>query len=142
MLNCPYKWGSYREDYDLLICRPQGLLTEDWMRGMVSFENCLPDMMNHDITKRFFDLRGLTTTSLGIETLQRITSSIPKERLTRPTVECFLVSRPLIYGTVKMYQAVVEEHGLQVHVSFSISEIAKILEVEESVLMNSSVTNW
>ncbi len=47
---------------------------------------------------------------------------------------CFLVSNPVVFGTLRIYQTLAEEAGVEVHVSYNISQLARVLGVEESAL--------
>jgi hypothetical protein len=52
----------------------------------------------------------------------------------KPIKACYLVPNPLLYGTIRMYQTLIEDYGVEVHVSYDINDFAGILGVDKSVL--------
>lgn len=136
MFGCPFDCGRYREDMDLLICRPKGDLDEDRLRGMSSCINCFPETALK-AGKRFFDLREIQSIKLGLENFYCVKAmGIPQKTSNDRVVECFLVSNQLLFGMIRMYESVMERPGLEIHVSYNIQELATILDVDASALSN------
>lgn len=55
-----------------------------------------------------------------------------------PIKACYLVPNELVYGTIRMYAALIESRGVDVHVSHNIDELARILGVEASQLLTAN----
>jgi len=47
-----------------------------------------------------------------------------------PIKACYLVPNPSVYGTLRMHQALAENHGVEVHVGYDIGELAEVLGVD------------
>jgi hypothetical protein len=47
---------------------------------------------------------------------------------------CYLVPNPSVYGTIRMYQALAETRGVEVHVAYDIGKLAAVLGVDPAQL--------
>jgi hypothetical protein len=134
MIECPFSFGFYQEDHDILICHPKGELTADKMNDIAICRECI---VNAGITQvdRFHNLTDITSVNLGFDHVRQICheeSILRKDA--RPIKACYLVPNPLLYGTIRMYQTLIEDYGVEVHVSYDINDFAGILGVDISVL--------
>jgi len=139
MRNCPFKYGVYREDYNLLVCHPKGELTADRMNDIAICRECI---LKAGLTEvdRFHNLTDITSVNLGFDEVRQICHVESRMRdSAQPVKACYLVPNDLLYGTIRMYQALIESSGVEVHVSYDINELASILGVEKSVLTSVSV---
>ena len=134
MFNCPYNYGVYREDYNLLVCRPKGELTADMMHDVANCRECIQTAeLPH--FNRFHDLTDISSVNLGFEEVSLICAEESKMREAAQSIKaCYLVQNTLLYGTIRMYEALISRSGVEVHVSYDIDELAKILGVEKTVL--------
>ena len=141
MINCPNNYGIYREDYSLLVCHPKGELTADMMHGTANCRECIkkPELLE---INRFHDLTDISSVNLGYEELSRISDEESRMReAAQPIKACYLVPNTLLYGTIRMYEALISSSGVEVHVSYDIDELAGILGVEKTVLTTEPVAN-
>ena len=140
MINCPYNYGVYREDYNLLICHPKGELTADLVHGVANCRECIlqPDSLRFN---RFHDLTDISSVNLGFKEVSQICSEESKIReAAQPIKACYMVPNALLYGTIRMYEVLISRGGVEVHVSHDINELAEILGVEKAVLSIEPVT--
>ena len=134
MIKCIYDCGTYNEDLNLLMCHPRDKLTADKMNDIATCRECIQKAGLVQIN-RFHDLTDITSVDLGFEEVRNICESESKLRESaRPIKACYLVPNDLLYGTIRMYQALIESSGVEVHVSYDVEELAGILGVEKSVL--------
>lgn len=134
MTNCPNNFGVYREDYNLLVCHPRGELTADMMHDVANCRECIQELgeLPHN---RFHDLSDISSVNLGYEEVSQICEEESKTRESaQPIKACYLVPNTLLYGTIRMYEALISRSGVEVHVSYDIDELAEILGVEKTVL--------
>ena len=86
-------------------------------------------------TNRFHNLTDITSIDLGFDDVHRICQAESRMRQSDgPIKACYLVPNDLLYGTIRMYQALIESSGVEVHVSKNVDELAKILDVDSSIL--------
>lgn len=134
MIKCPFNFGFYQEDHNILICHPKGELTADKMNDIAVCRECI---IKAGITQvdRFHNLTDITSVNLGFDHVSQIchTESMLRKDA-KPIKACYLVPNPLLYGTIRMYQTLIEDCGVEVHVSYDINELAGILGVDKSVL--------
>ncbi len=134
MIKCPFNCGVHVEDRNLLVCRPNGKLTEDRMNDIAICRECIQKSgLTH--IDRFHDLTGITSIDLRFEDVKHICdieSQLRKPE--RPVKACYLVPNALLYGTIRMYAALIESCGVEVHVSYKLDELASLLGVDTSVL--------
>lgn len=138
MINCPYHFGVYLEDYNLLVCRPRGELTADLMHDIINCRDYIrtPDAL---LFNRFHDLTDISSVNLGYEEISQISAEESRIReATRPVKACYLVPNVLLFGTLRMYEALISRGGVEVHVSYDINELAGILGVEKIILTTQS----
>jgi len=139
MINCPYNFGFYREDYNLLVCKPTGELTADPMHGIANCRDCIqePGALRFN---RFHDFTDISSINLGYEEISQICAEESKMReAAEPVKACYLVPNTLLYGTIRMYESLISRSGVEVHVSYDIDELAEILGVEKTVLTTEPV---
>jgi hypothetical protein len=135
MIDCPSKFGVHRENYNLLVCHPKGELSADRMNDIAYCRDCI---IKAGLTQidRFHNLMDISSINLGFDEVRQICDEESRLRASaRPIKACYLVPNALLYGTIRMYQALIEGSGVDVHVSYDINELAGILGVEESVLI-------
>lgn len=136
MIKCPFNYGVYREDYNILMCRPKDELTADKMNDIAICRECI---IKAGLTQvdRFHDLTDITSVNLRFDDVYQIchTESMLRKNA-KPIKACYLVPNTLLYGTIRMYQTLIEACGVEVHVSYDINELAGILGVEKSVLIS------
>jgi hypothetical protein len=134
MLHCPYKFGVYLEEYNILICRPKGELTADRVNDIAICRECIQKAGFAQVY-RFHNLTQITSVNIGFEEVRKICDAESRARDTdQPIKACYLVPNPLLYGIIRMYQVLIESCGVEVYVSYEIDELAKILGVAASVL--------
>ena len=134
MINCPYNYGVFREDYNLLLCHPKGELTADMLHDVANCRECIQKPGLPQVN-RFHDLTDISSIRLGFEEVSRISEEESKLReATQPIKACYLVPNTLLFGTIRMYEALISRSGVEVHVSYDINELAEILGVEKAVL--------
>ena len=134
MINCPYKYGVFREDYNLLVCHPKGKLTTNLMNGVANCRDCIqkPGLPS---TNRYHDLTDISSVDFGYEEVSQVCEEESKRRESAlPIKACYLVPNTLLYGTIRMYEALIARSGVEVHVSYDINDLAEILGVEKDVL--------
>jgi len=134
MLNCKFNCGYYRKDLNLLMCHPEGKLTADQMNDIAICRECIQNAGLLQIN-RFHDLSAITSVDLGFEDISQICDSESNlRRSSRPIKACYWVPNALLYGTIRMYEALIESSGVEVHVSYDIGQLADVLGVDKSVL--------
>lgn len=134
MIRCPFNTGVHLEAYNLLICRPTGKLTARQMNDIAICRECILKAGLLQIN-RFHDLTGITAIDLSFEDVRNICETESRMRKSvHPIKACYLVPNDLLYGTIRMYQALIERRGVEVHVSYSLDEIAGILGIEKSAI--------
>ena len=139
MTNCPYNFGVFREDYNLLVCHPKGELTVDMMHGIADCRECIQKPGLHQ-TDRYHDLSDISSVDFGYEEVSQICEEESERReSTQPIKACYLVTNTLLYGTIRMYKALIARSGIEVHVSYDIDELAEILGVEKTVLITQPI---
>jgi len=135
MITCPYASGEYRQDIDILLCYPTGVLTSENMADIATCRNCIVRAGLNQVN-RFHDLRGITSVEIHFDDVFRLCS---KETVTRdpqhPIKACYLVTNELVFGMIRMYEAMIEGKGVEVHVSYDIDELAEVLGVNASQLI-------
>ncbi|PIP01560.1 MAG: hypothetical protein COW18_02375 [Zetaproteobacteria bacterium CG12_big_fil_rev_8_21_14_0_65_54_13] len=140
MITCPFKCGQYYSQYELLICRPHGKLTSDLMNDISICRECIQQSGMLQVN-RFHDLRGITSIELGFREVAQLCESEALMRQDQATAihACYLVPNALLFGTIRMYQMLIEGSGVVVHVSYALDDMAEVLGVEPSLLAASSV---
>lgn len=134
IVNCPFGNGEFKEDLQLLVCKPQGRVTDDLMNDTITCQACY-QQINVQRSNRFHDFRDVTGVDLHFGDMVNLAARERENRKGLPPVKaCFLVSNPVVFGTLRIYQTLAEEAGVEVHVSYSISQLARTLGVDESVL--------
>lgn len=135
MIECPFKCGEYREDIGLLVCRPTGQLTADDLADITICRDCI-ERAGLNQVDRFHDLTGITSVDLNFDDVFQLAF---REKVIRnpeqPVKACYLVANELVYGTVRMYQAVIESRGVEVHIAYEIGPLAEVLGVEADELV-------
>ena len=138
MIKCPYHTGVYHENLDLLVCHPKGKLNADKLNDIANCRECIQKAGLFQ-TNRFHNLTDITSIDLGFDDVHRICQAESRMRQTDgPIKACYLVPNDLLYGTIRMYQALIASSGVEVHVSRNIDELAKILGVDSSRLIDDS----
>ncbi|MCA9733592.1 hypothetical protein KC799_15770 [candidate division KSB1 bacterium] len=135
MIDCMYNCGFYNEKLGILICRPKDELTAEKMNDIAICRECLQKSGLPQVN-RFHDLTAITSINLKFEDVHRISRAEATIRKgSRDVVACYLVSNNLLYGTVRMYEALIETSGVHVYVSYNLSELAEKLGVDEKELV-------
>jgi len=127
--------GEYREDIGLLVCRPTGQLTADDLADIATCRDCI-ERAGLNQVNRFHDLTGITSIDLKFEDVFQL--AFQEEALRdpgHPVKACYLVANELVYGTVRMYQALIERRGVEVHIGYEIAPLAEFLGVEPDTLV-------
>jgi hypothetical protein len=131
---CPYGCGEFREDLGLLICRPAGTLTGARAREIITCSACFAGQGCLD-ANRFHDLTNVKKLDLHFDRMALIAAKETDVRKGRkPVKACFLVHNQVLYGTIRMYQALMADQGVEAHVGYEISELARVLGVDEKKL--------
>jgi len=139
MITCPYNCGFYHDDMQLLVCRPTGDLTADHMNDIAVCRDCIQAAGLTQIN-RFHDLTGITSVSLSFNDVNRIAFEESLMRKSSSTIKaCYLVPNALLYGTIRMYAALIESSGVAVHVGYDIDAFVDILEVDRAILESDPV---
>lgn len=134
MIFCPYNCGAYNEELDLLVCRPEGKLVEERISDIATCRECIQKSGLAQIN-RFHDLTGITSIDLSFEDMKRISNREAQNRQPGSLIKaCYLVPNPLLYGTIRMYAALIESSGVEVHVSYDLAELAAVLGVDPEAL--------
>ena len=134
MIDCPFNNGVYRDDYNLLVCHPKGELTANIVNDIAICRECIQKAGLTQVD-RFHDLTDITSVNLKFDQVFQISQEESKLRENaKPIRACYLVPNTVLYGTIRMYQTLIEDCGVEVHVSYDINELAEILGVEKSVL--------
>jgi hypothetical protein len=134
MIICKYDCGIYKKEFNLLVCHPRYELTADRMNDIAICRECV-QKEGLVQTNRFHDLTDITSVHLDFNEVRQICESESKLRSSeRPIKACYLVPNTLLYGTIRMYQSLIESSGVEVCVSYDINELAGVLGVEVAVL--------
>jgi len=141
MITCPFECGQYYAQYELLICRPHGKMTGDLMNDIAICRECIQQSGLTQVN-RFHDLRDITSIELGFREVVQLCESeaVIREGQSTAIHACYLVPNALLYGTIRMYQSLIEGSGVMVHVSYDLDELAEILGVEASLLADGSAS--
>jgi hypothetical protein len=134
IVKCPYGYGEFKEDLQLLVCKPKGHVTNELMYDTVTCQGCHQQI---DALKfnRFHDLREVTGIDLHFAAIVELAKKEREKRNGLPRVKaCFLVSNQVVFGTLRIYETLAEDAGVEVHVSCPMAELAPVLGVEESEL--------
>lgn len=140
MIECLHDAGYYRPDLKLLICRPKGVITKDRAQDLFICQQCLKKANLTDVN-RFHDLTGITGVDLHFSDVSSLTHH---EALFRRDSDvrikaCYWVPNDAVYGIVRMYQTLMESHGVDVYVSRRISDLAEVLGVAETELVGEPI---
>jgi hypothetical protein len=134
IVNCPFGYGEFKEDLQLLVCKPKGRVTDDLMKDTITCQACY-QQINAQRFNRFHDFRDVTGVDLHFDDMVNIAARERENHKDLPPVKaCFLVSNPVVFGTLRIYQTLAEEAGVEVHVSYNISQLARVPGVDESAL--------
>jgi hypothetical protein len=134
IVNCPYGYGEFKEDLQLLICKPKGHVTNELMYDTVTCQGCHQQIEAAKFN-RFHDFREVIGIDLHFGDIAELAEKERKNRQGLPRVKaCFLVSNPVVFGTLRIYETLAEDAGVEVHVSYHIADLARVLGVEESRL--------
>jgi hypothetical protein len=134
IVKCPYGYGEFKEDLQLLVCKPKGHVTNELMYDTVTCQGCHQQI---DALKfnRFHDFREVTGIDLHFAAIVELANKEREKRNGLPRVKaCFLVSNPVVFGTLRIYETLAEDAGVEVHVSYHMAELARVLDVEQSKL--------
>ncbi len=135
MITCPSDYGKFRADLSLLICRPHGRLTSHMITDIFTCRDCLVGAQQLHVN-RFHDLTKVTGVDLRFAEMSALAEMEHQIRGGQPPVKaCYLVANEVVFGMVRMYQALAEKSGVEVHVSYDLSELATLLNVPESELI-------
>lgn len=134
MFTCPYHMGLFKEEINILLCRPVGELTADLAHDIAICRECIIKAgLEH--VNRFHDLTMISGINLKYDDIDKIRQVETDFREPQHLVKaCYLVKNPITYGTIRMYQAIIEGEGVEVHVSYDIDELAKELDVAPAEL--------
>ena len=138
MFTCPFEVGEFKEALGILICRPKGQLTAQLAHDLAICRECIVKAGLEQVN-RFHDLTGITSINLrydDVDRLCRIESGYRKPE--HPIKACYLVPNPCVYGTMRMYSALAESRGVDVHVGYDIRELADVLGVDPAQLSTES----
>ncbi|GAB6147452.1 hypothetical protein [Desulfocicer niacini] len=134
MITCPFNYGVYREDQNILVCHPKGDLTPDKLNDIAICRECILKAGLSQVD-RFHNLTEITSINLRFDDVRQICDVESSLRgNAKPIKACYLVPNTLLYGTIRMYQTLIEDCGVEVHVSYDINELAGILRVDKSML--------
>lgn len=134
MNHCPFNFGFYLQDSNILVCHPRGELNSNLVSDIAVCKECSLVTGRAD-ANRFHDLSDITAINLRFDDVRRICASESAMRgSAAPIKACYLVPNALLYGTIRMYQSMIEDCGVEVHVSYDIDDLAVILGVDPSVL--------
>lgn len=134
MFNCPYDCGIYRDYPELLICRPMGFLDAEKVNDIAVCRDCI---QRNGLTQvnRFHNLSNITSVSLNFDDIRSIViEEVMMRKNAAPIKACYLVPNPVLYGTIRMYQSLIESAGVEAFVSYEIDELAEILNVNKKIL--------
>jgi hypothetical protein len=104
------------------------------MRGILNCRDCIqkPGALRYN---RYHDFTDISSIDLGYDDVSQICSEELKTReAAQPVRACYLVPNTLLFGTVRQYEALISQGGVEVHVSYETNELAEILGVEIAVL--------
>lgn len=134
MTHCSHKSGIYMKRLKLMICRPEGRLTGDRVGDLFACKSCAK-MPGYDAVNRFHDFRGVTGIDIDFQDMKAMAREEAFVRRSQPPIKaCYLVSNPAIYGVVRMYKAMMDGCGVDVHVSKHLHELAEELGVSQDQL--------
>lgn len=134
MITCPHNCGEYREDIGILVCRPTGVLTADRAADIAFCRDCI-GKSGRLAVNRFHDLRGVAGVELSFSNMFSLAETEGRYREGMPPVKaCFLVPNALLYGTMRMYQTLMETRGVEVHVDYDLTALAARLNVDAAKL--------
>ncbi len=135
VITCPSNYGKFREDLRLLICRPHGRLTSNMIADILTCRDCLAGAQQLHVN-RYHDLTKVAGVDLRFSEMSALAEMEHQARGGQsPVKACYLVANEVVFGMVRMYQALAEKSGVEVHVSYDLSELATILNVSESELI-------
>ena len=139
MIHCPFNFGAYLEDYKILLCHPKGELTTDRMSDIAVCRDCIQKAGLTQVN-RFHNLTDIKAVNIGFDEVYKVCDVESKYRdPSKPINACYLVPNPLLFGTMRMYQTLIESCGVEVHVSYDINQLSSILGVKNSVLVSGQV---
>lgn len=134
MFKCPYDAGTFNEALGILICRPTGELTAELAHDLAICRECIVKAGLEQVN-RFHDLTGITSINLRYNDVDRLCRIEAGYRKPEHSIKaCYLAPNPSVYGTIRMYQALAESRGVEVHVGYDIGELAAILGVDAAQL--------
>lgn len=133
MIDCPYDCGGYENG--LILCRPAGILTPETIDHFLACRDQLEEEAGKPLD-RFIDMRKVTGIELGYQHTSRFAEAMAnRAQGKRIVMACFLVVNEVQYGMARMYQALVDGRGLEVHISYEVEELARILGVPDFILL-------
>lgn len=135
MIDCPYHCGGFRSDLGIIVCRPTGVLTPDLAADLLVCQKCL-EMANFSHVDRFHDLTSITAVHLDFSNILHMCETEERFlKLNNHVKACYLVSNPVIFGTIRMYQSLAENRGISVYVNYDLGELAAELGINASKLI-------
>ena len=134
MIKCKRNFGRHNEKSNILVCHPKGEFTGKEMNEIAICSGCTQKSLLLHVN-RFHDWTDITLVDVGYDAINRMSTAETKLRESLPPIKaCYLVPNALLYGTVRMYQTLIENSGVEVHASYDINELATILNVGNSDL--------
>jgi hypothetical protein len=71
VIHCPYNFGIYKKEYNLIICHPKGELTSDMMNDIAICRECIQKAGLFQ-TNRFHNLTDITAINLRFNEVHQI----------------------------------------------------------------------
>jgi hypothetical protein len=140
MIFCPYDSGEFDKSLGILICHPIGELTSNLAHDVAVCRECIVKA-GLEAVNRFHDLSGITSIHLRFEDVNALCQSEAAIRQPeRPVKACYLAQNPAVYGTIRMYEALMEDRGVEVHVSSRLEELAAVLGIDAAQLRDKLIS--
>jgi len=84
MIYCPFNFGIYREDYNILVCNPKGELTADVVNDIAICRECIQKIGMNQVN-RFHNLTDITSVKLMFDEVSQICEVESRLRDSSPT---------------------------------------------------------
>jgi len=134
LFECPFKYGVYLEKQNLLVCHPKGELTSAMMEDIAICRECILES-GLFLVDRFHDLSDINSVNLEFDDIRQVCYKESGLRSsTRSIKACYLVPNDLLFGVIRMYQALIEGHGVNVYISKDLKKLANILGIDKTLL--------
>jgi len=87
------------------------------------------------LVDRFHDLSDINSVNLEFDDIRQVCYKESGLRSSARSIKaCYLVPNDLLFGVIRMYQALIEGHGVNVYISKDLKKLANILGIDKTLL--------